>query len=131
MPKADLPWPARIRHGRYLLFLVVLAAAAWPAATLLRPAEAVAAAFDLAALVFILSVIPLWNGGPPDAMRLQSERDDGGQVLLLLLTVGIVLVILVTVARPNAAPALAVVLAAIAEPLRALTHWFDNLSKRS
>lgn len=98
MPKSDLPWHARIRHGRYVLFLVVLLAAGWPAAMLLRPEEAIAAAFDIAALVFILSVIPLWNDGPPPDMRMQAERDDGGQALLLLLTVGIVSVVMVTVA---------------------------------
>ena len=98
MPKAELPWHARIKHGRYLLFLVVLLAASWPAAVLLRPEEAIAAAFDIAALVFILSVIPLWHDGPPPDMRFQSERDDGGQGSLLLLTVGIVSVMLVTVA---------------------------------
>ncbi|WEK48191.1 MAG: DUF1345 domain-containing protein [Candidatus Andeanibacterium colombiense] len=98
MPKADLPWPARIKHGRYLLFLIVLLAAGWPCAATLRPAEAIAAAFDIAALVFILSVIPLWRDSSPDEMRMQSERDDGGQVALLLLTVGIVMVMLVAVA---------------------------------
>lgn len=43
----------------------------------------------------------------------------------------VALLILVTVVRPDAAPALAQVLMAITEPIRALTHWFDNLSKRS
>ena len=98
MPKADLPWHARIKHARYVLFLLVLAITGGPAAVWLRPEEAIAAAFDVAALVFILSVIPLWRDGPAPDMRLRSERDDGGQALLLLLTVGIVSVMLVTVA---------------------------------
>jgi len=98
MDGRDLPLLARIKHGRYLLFVIVLLAAAWPAAAALRPEEAIAAAFDIAALVFIVSVVPLWRDGPADAMRLQSERDDGGQVALLLLTVAIVAVVLVTVA---------------------------------
>lgn len=43
----------------------------------------------------------------------------------------VALLILVTVVRPDAATALAQVLTAITEPIRALSHWFDNLSKRS
>ena len=51
-------------------------------------------------------------------------------VAILAPCVLVALLILVTVLRPAAAPALAMVLMAIAEPLRALTRWFDNLSKR-
>lgn len=43
----------------------------------------------------------------------------------------VALLILATVVRPNAAPALAMVLAAIAAPLRAITHWLNDLPKRS
>jgi hypothetical protein len=41
----------------------------------------------------------------------------------------VAVLILVTVVRPTAAPALVMVLSAITEPLQALTRWFDNLSK--
>jgi len=98
MTKEDLPWHARIKHGRYILFVVLLLAALWPATVYLRLEEAIAASFDFAALGFIASVVPLWRDGPPDNMRREAERDDGGQVALLLLTVGIVSVMLVTVA---------------------------------
>ncbi|WP_324741887.1 DUF1345 domain-containing protein [Tsuneonella sp. CC-YZS046] len=94
---SDRPWYARIRHGRYVLFLVLLIALPWPLAAVLRPTETIAASFDIATLVFILTVIPLWRGGGPDTIRSQAERDDGGQLTLLLLTAVIVMVMLVTV----------------------------------
>lgn len=95
--ESNRPWPARIRHGRYVLFLVLLIALPWPLAAVLRPTETIAASFDIATLVFILTVIPLWRGGGPDTIRSQAERDDGGQLTLLLLTAVIVMVMLVTV----------------------------------
>lgn len=94
---SDWPWYARISHGRYILFLLMLMALPWPLTALVPPAEALAASFDLAALTFILTVIPLWRGGEADHIRRQAERDDGGQLTLLLLTAIIVLVMLVTV----------------------------------
>lgn len=91
------PWYARISHGRYLLFLLLFLALPWPAMMVLRSTEAFAASFDVAALVFIASVVPLWLDGPPDNIRRQAERDDGGQVALLLLTTAIGLVMMTTV----------------------------------
>ncbi len=43
----------------------------------------------------------------------------------------IALLILVTVVRPSAAPALASVLSAITRLLEVLARWFENLAKRS
>lgn len=69
-----------------MLFLALLTLSAGPCFVLLRPGEAVAATFDVAVLGFLLTCIPLWRGGGPAEIRRQAERDDAGQVLLLLLT---------------------------------------------
>ena len=74
-----------LRHPRYLLFLAVLLAAPWPLRAFLTIGETVIAAFDLAAVCFILSCVPLWKDGNPDLIRRQAERDDVGQVALLLI----------------------------------------------
>jgi uncharacterized membrane protein len=91
-------WYTRIRHGRYILFLLLLVVLPAPLAMILPPTETIAAAFDLAALSFILTVVPLWQVGEPNDIRRQAQRDDAGQLTLLLLTTVIVLVMLVTVA---------------------------------
>ena len=73
------------RHPRYLLFLAVLLVAPWPLVTFLTVGETVIAAFDLAALCFILSCVPLWKDGNADLIRRQAVRDDVGQSALLLI----------------------------------------------
>lgn len=95
--REKLPWYARIRHGRYILFLALLITLPWPAMAVTLPKEAIAASFDVAVFAFVASVIPLWREGLAEDIRFQAERDDGGQLTLLLLTAVIVLVMLVTV----------------------------------
>ncbi|HEY0959989.1 MAG TPA: DUF1345 domain-containing protein [Novosphingobium sp.] len=117
-------WPARIKHGRYLLFLALLILLPWPLTSLLPPVEAALAAFDLAALVFIASVIPLWRDGAPGIIRRQAERDDGGQVTLLVLTAILLVAImsaittLLTGKNVLGAPLLAMLVASL------LIAWF-------
>lgn len=76
----------KFRHPRYLLFLIVLAVAAPILSFLLRAEEGVIAAFDLAVGAFVLSCVPLWLGGDAELIRRHAQRDDAGQVLLLVLT---------------------------------------------
>lgn len=95
---SDQRKPAGIRHLRYLLFLALLVLTPWPLSTCMPPAQALIGGFDIAALVFILSVIPLWQDGSADIMRRQSERDDGGHIGLLALTAVLLLVMLSAVA---------------------------------
>ncbi len=89
---------AGLKHARYLLFLALLALTIWPLALLLPAVEAAIGAFDVAALAFILTVIPLWRDGAPDIIRRQAERDDGGQVTLLVLTAILTMVMMSAVA---------------------------------
>jgi len=85
-----------LRHPRYLLFLAVLLLAPWPLRAFLDTSHTIIAAFDLAALCFILSCIPLWHEGGPETIRHQAQRDDVGQVSLLLLAGLISAVVLAT-----------------------------------
>jgi uncharacterized membrane protein len=78
-------WLERLPHPRHLLFVGVLAVALWPLSRLSNPEGAIIVAFDLAALAFILSCVPLWLRGGPEIIRRQAQRDDVGQVWLLLL----------------------------------------------
>ena len=85
---------ARLTHPRHLLFLAILVLAPWPLRTFLPMGKAFVAGFDFAALCFILSCIPLWNRGEAAGIRRAAQRDDVGQVQLLLLTGGVSAVVL-------------------------------------
>jgi uncharacterized membrane protein len=76
----------RIPHPRYVLFVAVSLAAAWPLGVLLPVEEAVAAVFDLGVAAFVASCVPLWLHGGPAKIRIQARRDDFGEIPLLLLT---------------------------------------------
>lgn len=84
-----------LKHPRYLLFLAIFAVAGPALSLVIRPEEGVIAGFDLAVLAFILSCVRLWRSGDAGVMRRQAQRDDAGQVLLLLLTGLISVVMLV------------------------------------
>jgi uncharacterized membrane protein len=77
----------RLPHPRFFLFLAVFGgvlAAAMP----FRPLrDAVLLGFDAGALAFLAATVPLWFETRTDIMRSRAARDDGGRVLLLLVSV--------------------------------------------
>lgn len=75
-----------MRHWRYKLFLAVALASMWPLSLVLDPVHAAIAAFDLGALVFLLTCVPLWRRGTAEVIRREAARDDANQFELLLLT---------------------------------------------
>ena len=87
----------KIAPSRFLLFLALLVVGyaaglmMWP-----RP-QAVMAAFDVAAAVFLLACAPLF-GREAEDMRQAARENDANRVILLALTVVLSMVILVTVA---------------------------------
>lgn len=89
----------RLKHPRYVLFLVVLLLAIPASATVMRRGEALVAGFDLAVFAFLLSCVPLWLKGNATTMRHQAARDDVGEVALLLLTGLISTVVLAALAQ--------------------------------
>jgi len=88
----------RLSHPRYLLFLVVFAIGGAALTAVLHPVEAFVAGFDLAVFAFILSCLTLWRHGDAVRIRHQAKRDDGNQLILLLLTGVISTVVLVALA---------------------------------
>lgn len=89
----------RLPHPRFLLFLLVFGLAAALAALWLRPASALILGFDLAAGLFIAGSLRLWLRKDAARTRDESLRDDGGRILLLLVSVAVMVVILAAVAR--------------------------------
>ncbi|HEX7742779.1 MAG TPA: DUF1345 domain-containing protein [Sphingobium sp.] len=80
---------------RYGMFLALLALAA-PLAWLMPWHEAAMAGFDIAALAFLLTAIPLVDASP-DQMRRHAQVNDANRRLMLLLTGIVSLVVLVAV----------------------------------
>ncbi len=79
----------RIAPARFLLFLAILAGG-WLGLRQAIPGgdwrDALALAFDAAATVFLLSLIPLLRDASPDAMRRHAARNDANRVLVLVLS---------------------------------------------
>ena len=87
----------RLAPARFVLFFVLMVGAILTATAFLSLPEAVMAGFDVAAGIFLLSVIPLLNDKPSE-MRRAARANDANRVVLLVLTIVLSLVILVTVA---------------------------------
>ncbi|GAB1363091.1 DUF1345 domain-containing protein [Rhodobacter sp.] len=90
---------SRIPHPRFLAFLVVFLATTLLLALRLAPEEALILGFDLAALIFVASTLPLWRADGSKAARARAARDDGGRGLLLLTSVAVLAVILLALGR--------------------------------
>ena len=77
-----------LAHPRFLLFLAVLPVAtvlAWlvlPSGQPLPVEASVALGFDVAALVYLISVVSVLRHGTPDALRRGASHDRSGQILL-------------------------------------------------
>jgi uncharacterized membrane protein len=89
-----------IAHGRFKLFLALLALGTAGLGIIVPFNYAAVVAFDCAALVFLASAIAVWRRGTPAEMRKNAARDDGGRAMLLAVStivIGVVLVALVTI----------------------------------
>lgn len=73
----------RLPHPRFLSFVMIFAIIGGLSLSVLPPERALIAGFDLAAIVFIFSCVPLWTERDPAAARRRGARDDGGRILLL------------------------------------------------
>ncbi len=117
---------SRLPHPRFLAFLAVFLIATLVLALRLAPEEALILGFDLAALVFIASSLPLWRADGAGAARARAARDDGGRGLLLLTSVAVLVVILLALARLVGEKSDGIAFAAIAATL-ILAWLFANL----
>jgi uncharacterized membrane protein len=86
-----------VRHGRYVVFLLLLVVLTGVCSLALSLDAAFALAFDCAAIGFMLSIIPHWSEGAPQTIRDQAVRDVGGRFAILLLTLIILGAVLVAV----------------------------------
>jgi uncharacterized membrane protein len=93
---------------RFLTFLVVAAAGAFLLFPTFGWARGAMSAFDIAALVFLASCLPLLNDETGE-MRRAAERNDANRAVLLLISVLVTAVIMVAVAsellQPGKPPA--------------------------
>ncbi|MBY9068407.1 DUF1345 domain-containing protein [Hyphomonas sp. WL0036] len=85
----------RLPHPRFTSFLLIFALVGTLALPVLPPERALIAGFDLAATAFIFSCIPLWSERDPAAARQRGARDDGGRVLLLIVSTAAFLSVLI------------------------------------
>ena len=88
----------RIAPPRFVLFLAVFAAGLAPAIGWLGRGRGIMAAFDLAAIVFLVAVATLLGHGKATRMRAAAEANDANRPMLLGFTATTTLVILVAVA---------------------------------
>lgn len=106
----------------------MFAAGSAVAGLLVGPSRGLVLGFDGAALVFILSLLPLMTGATPEEMRAHAAENDGGRITRLAIATLLVLVALVTVgselARAGASSAADL---AIAVGTLALAWTFGNL----
>ena len=87
----------RIAPPRFILFVVLLIAGDAAGAWLLGVRHGLMAGFDVAAAIFLISLVPVLRSDPAQMRRI-SEQNDANRALLLALTGLVVAVILVTVA---------------------------------
>lgn len=94
----------RIAPPRFVAFVLICAVATGIFATLLTPARAFMAGFDVAATVFLLSLVPLMRPHDEAAMRRDADANDANRVLLLVIAALVSGVIMAAVAFELAAP---------------------------
>ncbi len=90
----------RLAPPRFVLFLMLLVAGFfgyWQWAGAQGVAEAAAMGFDLAAFVFLLSIIPLLRAND-DSMRRQAAQNDANRLLVLVITTIVTTAVLAAIA---------------------------------
>lgn len=90
----------RLAPPRFVLFLVLLLAAFfgyWQIPGANRTADAAALSFDLAAAVFLLSLLPLLRDSDVTQMRAHAAANDANRVLVLAITTIVTMVVLAAI----------------------------------
>ena len=88
-----------IAPPRFLLFCLLLPAVTIAATHWLGIGRAILVGFDVAGIVFLLSLTPLLRRGEAAQMRAASQRNDANRAVLLAITGAVMVVILVAVAK--------------------------------
>ena len=117
-----------IPHPRFAGFVFVFALIGGLSLSVLSPARALITGFDLAAIMFIFSCLPLWSADTAAAARQRGARDDGGRSLLLIVTLATFASVLIATTLMIAGPAqLGAADIAISIPTLILAWLFANL----
>lgn len=87
----------RIAPPRFLLFVVLFAGGLAAAIPTLGWNRGAMAAFDVAALAFLLAMIPIFRAGEASRMRQASQDNDANRAFLLIVTVVTSIVIMAAV----------------------------------
>ncbi len=121
----------RLAPPRFVLFLVVLVAGFFGYQLLPGKqglADAVAMSFDLAALVFLLSIVPLLRDVDVATIRQQAAANDANRILVLIVTTVATLVVMAAIAGelPNASSGDAMAMGKLVGSLT-LTWLFGNV----
>lgn len=109
----------RIAPPRFLLFCVVLLAAAVPGIAKAGWSIGWMAAFDLSAAVFLAACVPLLRNADAASMRRSAEKNDANRVMLLGISAVAVIAVLAAVASELggkgdvAAPVVALIIATL------------------
>lgn len=88
----------RIAPPRFLLFCAIVLAAVPAIASASSWDIGVMAGFDIAALAFFVSIVPLLRGADADRMRESSKRNDANRVMLLVISAVTVLAVMAAIA---------------------------------
>ena len=90
----------RIAPPRFLLFLILLPIAWFGYRAALPMAgwkDHAAVAFDVAALVFLVSLVPLFRDSKPEAIRAHAAQNDANRALILALTTLLTFVVMAAI----------------------------------
>jgi uncharacterized membrane protein len=87
----------KIAPFRFVMFAIGFAALAAALTPLAGALHALLGGFDIAALGFLVSVVPLVRTGDADGMRRLAKQNDANRVLMLGITGAVVIVILVAI----------------------------------
>jgi uncharacterized membrane protein len=93
-----------IAPPRFIAFVLILVAAAFPASLWLHGVSlGIIAAFDLAALIFLVSTAPLLNISDPAQIEALAGENDANRTFLLVLTGLVTVVLLIAVGAETVA----------------------------
>lgn len=95
MDKAQKTLGQRIAPARFIVFLTILAVAFAATITMLGWTRALMTSFDIAGVVFLISIIPVLKQHGAEAMKQHAKENDANRAVLLVIT-SIVMVAILT-----------------------------------
>ena len=88
----------RVASVRFAVFLLTFAGVALSMSGLVGTLRCILVGFDAAAVIFVVSVVPVLRARSAHVVRRHARDNDANRVMLLIITITVMLVILTTVA---------------------------------